>query len=97
MADYTEKDLEKARKLLAQVEQFEQGPYDEKSSVLIATALAAARKEEREACAKLAETACLVPPDGGSPTEAERMVGEAAAAAIRARSLKPSTKETGNG
>ncbi len=43
-------------------------------------------EKEREACAKIAEWAHMVPPDGGSPTEDERAVAEAAAAAIRARS-----------
>lgn len=40
---------------------------------------------EREACAKVAENACLVDPDGGSPTEEERIVCEEAARRIRAR------------
>jgi hypothetical protein len=33
--------------------------------------VAAAVAEEREACAKIADTGMLVPPDGGSPTEGE--------------------------
>jgi hypothetical protein len=37
----------------------------------------------REA-AQIAERGCLVPPDGGSPTDAERKMCEAIAAAIRA-------------
>ncbi len=45
-----------------------------------------------EEAARVAERAHLVPPDGGSPTENERAVAEAAAAAIRA--LK---KDTDNG
>lgn len=40
---------------------------------------------EREACAFIAFNGCLVPPDGGSPTEAERLMCEDIATAIRAR------------
>ena len=40
---------------------------------------------EREACAVIAYNGCLVPPDGGSPSEAEVMLCDAIAAAIRAR------------
>lgn len=40
---------------------------------------------EREACASIALNACLVPPDGGSPTEEERLVCEEAARRIRSR------------
>lgn len=42
--------------------------------------------DEREACARIAENACLVPPDGGSPTEAEAEMCNRAAQFIRARS-----------
>lgn len=42
-----------------------------------------------EACAKVARDACLVPPDGGSPTEAERRVAQAAHDNIRAAFLPP--------
>jgi hypothetical protein len=38
---------------------------------------------ERERCAKIAEQGCLVPPDGGSPTEDERLMCEFIAACIR--------------
>lgn len=37
---------------------------------------------ERERCAYLARNACLVPPDGGSPTEAEAAVCDEAARRI---------------
>lgn len=50
------------------------------------------RSDVLEEAARVAERAHLVPPDGGSPTENERAVAEAAAAAIRA--LK---KDTDNG
>jgi len=42
-------------------------------------------QHEREACAFIAFNGCLVPPDGGSPTEAERLMCEDIANAIRAR------------
>jgi hypothetical protein len=42
-------------------------------------------QHEREACAEIAFNGCLVPPDGGSPTEAERLMCEDIANAIRAR------------
>jgi hypothetical protein len=42
-----------------------------------------ARAEQREWDARIAENACLVPPDGGLPTEEERLMCEYAAAAIR--------------
>lgn len=35
-------------------------------------------------CAKIAANACLVPPDGGSPTEQERLVCEEASRSILA-------------
>jgi hypothetical protein len=41
------------------------------------------RREALEEAAKVAENACPVPPDGGSPTEEERAVSERAADAIR--------------
>ncbi|WP_422049877.1 hypothetical protein [Shimia sp.] len=50
-----------------------------------ADAIAEAVKVEREACAYIALNACLVPPDGGSPTEAEAAVCDEAARRIRAR------------
>lgn len=40
---------------------------------------------EREACARIAREGCLVPPDGGSPTEEERIMCEGIATAIRNR------------
>lgn len=42
-----------------------------------------ARAKALEEAAKVAAWACMVPPDGGSPTDAERAVADAAAAAIR--------------
>lgn len=42
------------------------------------------RNDALEEAAKVAEWAHMVPPDGGSPTEDERRVADAAAAAIRA-------------
>ena len=45
----------------------------------------AVRADEREQCAKVAYSGCLVPPDGGSPTESERLMCDAIAAEIRAR------------
>jgi hypothetical protein len=53
--------------------------------------LRAAVLAEREACAQVAENACLVPPDGGSPTEAEAEMCRNAAQFIRARSNPPLT------
>jgi len=53
-------------------------------------ALADSRQSILEEAAKVAERGCLVPPDGGSPTEAEREMCEAIAAAIR--SLSPDRK-----
>jgi hypothetical protein len=41
-------------------------------------------REAIEAAAKVAENGCLVPPDGGSPTEGERLMCEDIAKAIRA-------------
>lgn len=41
------------------------------------------REMERERAAKVAETGCLVPPDGGSPSEAEAQLCAGIAAAIR--------------
>lgn len=51
----------------------------------IVDAIERAIREEREACAWIAENACLVPPDGGCPSEDEQLVAERAAKAIRAR------------
>lgn len=52
----------------------------------IEAAIAQAVLAERHACAVIAANACLVPPDGGSPTEDERIVCERAADFIIARS-----------
>jgi len=41
-----------------------------------------------ERAAEVALNACLVPPDGGSPTEEERLVCEEAARRIRALALE---------
>ncbi len=46
---------------------------------LVARAVA----EERERCARIASNGCLVPPDGGSPTEDEVQMCNDIAAAIR--------------
>jgi len=51
----------------------------------IAQALADAREREMEACARLADKAMLVPPDGGAPTTDEVNMCECIAAAIRSR------------
>jgi hypothetical protein len=54
------------------------------------------RAEIIEECAKVAEWAHMVPPDGGSPTEEERAVAEAAARNIRALAAqKEKTDEPG--
>jgi hypothetical protein len=45
-----------------------------------------------EECAKVAEWAHMVPPDGGSPTEEERAVAEAAARNIRALAAQEKEK-----
>jgi len=42
-------------------------------------------EKEREACAQIAIYGCMVPPDGGSPTEDERLLCEHIAHSIRAR------------
>lgn len=52
-------------------------------------AVKAAVEAEREACAKIADTGMLVPPDGGSPTDGECDVALGIAAAIRSRSSAP--------
>jgi hypothetical protein len=52
------------------------------------TALEARLAGAYERCATIAESACLVPPDGGSPTRGETDVAEAAASAIRALAAK---------
>lgn len=54
----------------------------------IDTLVREAVEAERDACAKAAADACLVPPDGGCPTETERIMCERAAAAILARSVR---------
>jgi len=56
---------------------------------MIATALRQAHAEENEAAAAIAIDGCLVPPDGGSPTEDERLMCENIATAIRARLKEP--------
>lgn len=45
-----------------------------------------------ELAALAAEQACLVPPDGGSPTEAERAVADEAAKRIRALKIEQQQK-----
>ena len=42
-------------------------------------------EKERDACAQIAIYGCMVPPDGGSPTEDERLLCEHIAHSIRAR------------
>lgn len=42
-----------------------------------------------EECARIAQDACLVPPDGGSPTEAECAVADEAARRIRSLMESP--------
>ena len=49
-----------------------------------ATALPQAVRDERNRCALIARNGCLVPPDGGSPTEAERLLCEEIERRIRA-------------
>jgi len=46
-----------------------------------------------EKCAKIADCGCLVPPDGGSPTEAEREMCDGIASAIRLQKLETCTRE----
>ena len=46
---------------------------------------------ERAACEAIARDGCLVPPDGGSPTEDERLMCEGIADAIAARATKSAT------
>lgn len=60
--------------------------FPPRSDAEVAAQVAAAVLAEREACAHVAADACLVPPDGGSPTEAEYEVAKAAAERIRSRS-----------
>lgn len=55
---------------------------------MLAAHIAQEIKREREACAVVAENACLVPPDGGSPTKEESEMCDRAAAFIRARSQR---------
>jgi hypothetical protein len=50
------------------------------------------RAEIIEECAKVAEWSHMVPPDGGSPTEEERAVAEAAARNIRALAAQEKEK-----
>jgi hypothetical protein len=52
------------------------------------------RRRGLEDAAKIAENGCLVPPDGGSPTEGERLMCEDIAKAIRA--LIPPSSEGGS-
>lgn len=51
-----------------------------------------ARQQALEEAAKVAESGCLVPPDGGSPTDEEREMCESIAAQIRALSSQPETE-----
>ena len=62
----------------------EQITVGEVRGFLIAFAKLVAEKE-REACAQIAIYGCMVPPDGGSPTEDERLLCEHIAHSIRAR------------
>jgi hypothetical protein len=55
---------------------------------LIRAGILEAIEEERRACAQIAENACLVPPDGGSPTEDESRMCGRAAEFIRNRSFE---------
>lgn len=50
--------------------------------------------EERERCARIARDGCLVPPDGGSPTEEEAAMCDVIAAAIRAGEPAPAVQWT---
>ena len=52
--------------------------------LLSSSAAERAVREALEEAAKVAERGCLVPPDGGSPTESEREMCEAIARDIRA-------------
>jgi hypothetical protein len=52
------------------------------------------RRRGLEEAARIAENGCLVPPDGGSPTEGERLMCEDIAKAIRA--LIPPSSEGGS-
>jgi hypothetical protein len=58
------------------------------ATVVDADVILAARREGaaimRERAAKVAANGCLAPPDGGSPTNAEREMCDAIAAVIRA-------------
>jgi hypothetical protein len=44
----------------------------------------AAEQRMKERCAEVAAWGCMVPPDGGSPTDAERELCDSIAQAIRA-------------
>ena len=57
----------------------------------------AVRNAALEEAAKIAETGCLVPPDGGSPTEEEREMCENIASAIRIHKLCSVTRPDGGG
>ena len=65
------------------------GSFDAKVQAQIADAERRGAEEMRERAAQTARIACLVPPDGGSPTEEERLVCEEAARRIRALPLTP--------
>lgn len=54
----------------------------------LSLAIKKAVEAEREACAKIAEHWCLVPPDGGSPTEAEKEMCDGIAKEIRGRTFR---------
>ena len=57
--------------------------------------LAGGIERERMACAFVVLHACLEPPDGGCPSESERLLCERIAAAIRARSGTEGEKKEG--
>jgi hypothetical protein len=58
-------------------------PYTRRLAILFDEFAAEAVAAERERCAKIAENGCLVPPDGGSPTEDEVEMCKSIAAFIR--------------
>jgi hypothetical protein len=64
---------------------------DEDVRELEAIGANAVREETIRQCAEIACNACLVPPDGGSPTEEERLICEAASRNILA--LLPSNQK----
>ncbi len=51
---------------------------------MVDAARAQARREALEEAEHAARNSCLIPPDGGEPTEADRLAAERAAAAIQA-------------